>query len=314
MGFLSTVWEKTRDLKKHSTYLIIGGVVFVLGVFVHFPLERFGSVITTTIQKETGYIVQMEKISLTLPIGATAQTVEIRPPAGAEPFVLMVDQLTVRPTIFSLLTYPFRKSIAFSYKAIRGKEIWSGSISMGSEISQVDISVKNFEWSGIFPLDQNPMLAGQSLSIKTKLDLDVSLTGKTIALQQGNLSEATGSLEIDSDKTDIEAPMVKSLNMTEFTLKSDLKKGTLTIDKLDFKAPNLSGKSSGSMNIEPFFPNSKLSLDAVLKPDPSDTNISTLLELFGSMYNITPAPDGTMSLKINGPLNSPERLSIRSFN
>jgi enoyl-CoA hydratase/carnithine racemase len=25
VGFLSTVWEKTRDLKKHSTYLIIGG-------------------------------------------------------------------------------------------------------------------------------------------------------------------------------------------------------------------------------------------------------------------------------------------------
>ncbi len=313
MGIFSNIWEKIKGLKNHSTYLIIGGIVFVLGVFVHFPLERFGSVITTTIQRETGYIVQMEKISLTLPIGASAKNVTIQPPPGADPFTLLVDKLTIRPSIFSLITYPFRKSMGFSYKAVRGKEVWSGSANLGNENTSVDINVKNFEWAGVFPLDQNPMLAGQSLSITTKVNLHVVLSGKTIALQQGNLSEATGSLKIDSNKTDILAPMIKTLNMTEFVLKSDLKKGTLTIDKLDFKAPNLSGKTSGSIKIEPFFPNSKLKLDAVLKADPSDTNISTLLQLFGSMYNITPTSDDTISLKINGPLNSPERLSIRSF-
>jgi len=292
---------------------MIGGIVFVLGVFFHFPLERFGSILTNTVQKETGYIVQMEKMSLTLPIGLTAKGVKIQPPPGVDPFVLMVDQLTIRPSIFGLITYPFRKATAFSYKAIRGKEVWTGSASLGPENTQIVIHVKNFEWAGSFPLDQNPMLAGQVLSIKTKLNLDVEIDGKTAALQNANFSEATGSLEIDSNQTDIEAPMVKSLNMTELNVKSDLKKGTLTIEKFDFKAPNLSGKSSGDIKIKPFFPESTLRLDAVLKPDPSDTNISTLLQLFGSMYNISPASDGTISLKINGPLNSPERLSIRSF-
>lgn len=313
MNFFSNIWEKVKGLKKHSRYLIIGGVVFILGVFFHFPLERFGSVITATIQRETGYIVQMEKLSLTFPIGITASDVTIEPPPSIKPFTLQINQLIVRPSIFSLMTYPLRKSIGFSYKIVRGKEVWNGSAYLGNENTELLVHVKNFEWAGSFSLDQNPMLAGQSVVIKTKLNVDLELSGKTISLQQGNFSEASGYLKMNSSQTDIQAPMIKTLNMTQLNLKSDLKKGTLTIDQLDFQAPNLSGKSSGSIKIEPFFPQSNLTMQAVLKPDPSDTNISSLLQLFGSLYNISPASDGTISLKISGSLNSPESLSIKSF-
>lgn len=314
MGFFSKIWEKIKVLKTQTNYVILFSIVFGLGMLFHFPLEKFSSVLTTNIQRQTGYIVQMEKMSLTFPVGLTAQTVRIQPPPGTpDPFVLNIDKLTVRPSLWALVTYPFRKAVGFSYKAIRGKETWSGSASLGNENSSVDISVENFNWSGVIPLDQNPMFAGQVVKIDTTVNIDLSLAGKTVALQQGNLSEAEGSLDIHSKKTDIEAPFVKVLNMSDFTLESVLKKGSFDINKLNFTAPNLSGKSSGNIKIEPFFPNSKLKMDVTLKADPSDPNLSASLQAAGALLNVTPTPDGTISLKINGPLNSPERLSIKSF-
>ncbi|MCC7459709.1 MAG: hypothetical protein IT286_00270, partial [Proteobacteria bacterium] len=116
-----------------------------------------------------------------------------------------------------------------------------------------------------------------------------------------------------SKKLDIEAPMVKVLNINQFNLDTKLEKGALNIKKFDFSAPNLSGKTTGSIKLSPALLDSQLELESVLKPDPSDTNISSLLTLFGSLYNITPGADGSISLKVNGPLNSPERLTIRSF-
>jgi type II secretion system protein N len=301
-------------LKQHGKYLIVGTIVFVLGLFVHFPLERFGNIITSTIQKNTGYIVQMEKLSLALPIGFHGEVIKIQPPANApQQFLLVIDELTIRPSVFALLTYPFRKSLGFSYKAKRSKEVWSGSASMGNTNSSIDVNVKNFEWVGSFPLDNNPMLAGQSVNIKTTVDLDVELNGKTISLQQGNLSEATGHLEVKSKKMDIEAPMIKMLNINQFNFDSKLEKGSLTIKKFDFTAPNLSGQTKGSIKLLPSFIDSQLDIESVLKADPTDTNLSSLLSLFGSLYNIVPGSDGSISLKVNGPLNSPERLTIRSF-
>lgn len=313
MEFFSKLWEKIKAWREYSNYLTIGIVVFILGILFHFPLERFSSILTSTIQKETGYIVQVEKLSFTLPIGVTAQNVKIQPPPGAPPFLLGIEKLTVRPSVFALLTYPIRKSFGFSYKAVRGKETWAGSASIGREKMDVDVRVKNFEWTGSFPMDPNTPFAGQSVSLKTIVNLDLEISGKTVALQQGNLSEAEGLLEIHSSKTDIEAPVVKQLNMTDFTFESKLKKGNLDINKFNFTAPNLSAKSSGSIKIEPFFPNSKIKLDAQLKADPSDQALSTSLQTIGTLFNIIPASDGTITLKVNGPLNSPERLSIKSF-
>ncbi|MEZ4845890.1 MAG: type II secretion system protein GspN [Bdellovibrionota bacterium] len=314
MGIFSKLGPWIKSLRQQGKYLVIGGIVFVMGLFVHFPLERFGNIITSTIQKNTGYIVQMEKLSLTLPIGVHGENVTIQPPMNAgQPFLLTIDELTIRPSILALITYPFRKNIGFSYKAKRGKEIWSGSADMGSTTSSLAVNVKNFEWTGSFPLDANPMFQGQSVNIQTTVNLDLELEGKTISLQQGNLSEANGFLEITSKKLDIEAPMVKMLNINQFNLDTKLDKGTLNIKKLDFSAPNVSGKSKGNIKLSPSFIDSQLDLEAVLKADPSDANISSLLSLFGSFYNIVPGADGSISLKINGPLNSPEGLTIRSF-
>jgi type II secretion system protein N len=312
-GFFSKLWIQIMSLKQHSKYLIVGAIVFVLGLFVHFPLERFGNVITTTIQKNTGYLVQMEKLSLTLPIGVHGENVRVQSPPNVQPFTLMIDEITIRPSIIALITYPFRKTVGFSYSAVRGKEKWAGSASLGNVNSSISVDVKNFEWSGSFPLDGNPMLAGQSVNINTTIDLDMELDGKTISLQQGNLSEAAGYLIVKSKKLDIEAPMVKVLNINQFNLDTKLEKGALNIKKFDFSAPNLSGKTTGSIKLSPALLDSQLELESVLKPDPSDTNISSLLTLFGSLYNITPGADGSISLKVNGPLNSPERLTIRSF-
>lgn len=314
MGFFSKIWTNLKDWKKYSKYIAIGSVVFILGLLFHFPLERFGSVITATIQKETGYIVQAEKLSFTLPIGVSAKKVSIQsPPAGPQTLMLQLDQLTLRPSVFALLVYPFRKAIGFSYSAKRGKENWSGSASFGKVDTSLDVTAKNFEWNGVFPLDQNPMLAGKTVVIHTTVDIDLSISGKTVELQQGNLANAEGSLEISSKKTDIEAPMVNNLAFNNIAVDTDLKKGLLTIKKLDAIAPNLSAKATGSIKVEPFFPNSQLKLDVQAKSDPNDTNITSLLQLVGSLYNVQAGADGTLALKINGPLNSPDRMSIKSF-
>lgn len=314
MGFFSKIWVNLKEWKKYSKYIILGLVVFILGLLFHFPLERFGSVITATVQRETGYIVQSEKLSFTLPIGVNAKKVVIQsPPGGPQPLMLQLDQLTLRPSVLALLTYPFRKAIGFSYSAKRGKENWSGSASFGPENTSLDVEADNFEWTGTFPLDQNPMFAGKTLVVRTVVNIDLSIKGKTIELQQGNLANAEGSLEISSKKTDIEAPMVNSLAFNKVDLDTDIKKGLLTIKKLEVVAPNISANANGDIKVEPFFPNSRIKLDLQVKADPSDTNISSLLQLVGSLYNVQATPDGTMALKINGPLNSPERMSITGF-
>lgn len=310
----SKFFDMFRNWKSYSRYLIVGVIVFFLGILWHFPLERFGSVITNTIQKETGYLVQFEKLSLTLPIGIHAQNVLIQSsPSSGQAIMLQLDHLTLRPSIFALLTYPFRKAVGFSYKALRGKEIWAGSANFGKENTSVDIAAKNFEWTGSFPLDQNPMFAGKTLGIQTTVNIDVTLRGKTIAIQQGNLSEAEGKIELHSKKTDVNAPMVNQVSFSNVTFESTLKKGTLEVKKIGLTSPTLTAEAKGNINVAPFFPNSQMTLEGKIKADEKDPNMVALVQLFGSLYNIQPGSDGTLALKINGLLNSPERLSITGF-
>jgi type II secretion system protein N len=297
--------EKVKSLKQYPKYLALGAAVFVLGLFWHFPLERFASSITSIIKKNSGWTVTVEDISLGFPIGIVFSKGMIQPPDAATgiPF----DRLKIRPAMAFHFQKPFF-TLAFSGNTAKQK--WSGSV-FGGEDFKMDLNIKNFDFKGSFPLDANPMLAGQVIDVDTVVNLDLSLAGKMVAIQQQNFSEATGSLEITSKKLDLVVPMLKALNFTNVDVDLNLKKGLLSLKNVELKSTKLSANGTGEIKIEPFFPNSKLQLDAKIKGDMQDPEIQMNLPLVTSLLGLPPSTDGNLNLKINGALNSPERLSIR---
>jgi type II secretion system protein N len=291
-------------LKKNSQYFILGGVVFLLGTIWHFPLERLATILTAKAQKESGVVFRPEKLTLAFPIGLTAENLLVQLPGNqGQPISLTLDRLTLRPSILALLTYPFKRQLGFSYKVNRDQAVFSGSGRFGKENSSFDLDAKNFELIGTIPLEQAAILGGKGIDINGNLNLKLSIKGKTVAIMQRNFSEAEGFLEVRSKKLDLNLPVINQLPLSEFTVESNLQKGV---------APTLTASAKGTLGVTPFFPNSQLKMDVDVKVDPQDAKLSSLMQM-ASMFNIRPGPDGNLSLNISGPLNSPERMSIKNL-
>lgn len=297
-------------LKAASQYLLIGSLVFAIGLFWHFPYDRFRQLLTSWIAKSTGYTIQMDSFSPVLPLGIKARNVEIQSPSfGRLPFNLELDSIRATLSPISAPLCFIKNKCWGSYSVMWKKERWKGNYDFGPESSAFKLRTKNLKLDHSFPLGgMNPTLYGSDLKIQGVISFETGLNGNTPALFKGDLSTSDGMLKLRAQKGSIKAPLLKPIPFDSLAVEAEMKEGAIDIKSIKIASPSVSGNASGSLKISPFYPRSQLSLSVKLTI--SDKEIKTLAQTFATQQGLKVDERGVTAIKITGPLN---RLSIRSF-
>ncbi len=308
-----------KTFRAFSKYFLFGSAVFAVGLVWNFPLEKISQTFTQRLAKQTGYEFTMDTLDPALPIGFKATDFQVEG-LQKDPLVFSNMRLTVSP--LSLLTYPFKKSLNVSYVAEKNKTEWTGSIAMGPELLAGDISTEDWRLNEEFPLDKaNPMLAGMFLKAKAQIAANSALEGETKAIQKGDLSKANGDFHVIATKTILDVPMLKKdfrmttkqIRFDKVEAKGTLKEGKLTIESISLMGPDITGTANGKITLSPYFPRSRLELEAKLKLSEKAADIRSLIDSFGSALNLRVSDDGTMAFKVTGPVTPVDRWRVRGY-
>ena len=302
-------------MKHIAKYGSLGLLVFAIGLVWHFPYERLSVSLTSQLQKTTGIKISIEELSPQLPIGFKATGVRLKDiPMGRDRLDMEFKHAKSSISPFSLLLYPFRKRVSFSYDALRETDRWEGDISYSPETFEGTLGTQKWKIQQSIPMkDINPMLAGSNLDIQGTFSLDVELAGKTPSLEKSDLSESDGKLKLKGSSIIIDAPIVKQIRIESVEILGDLKKGKLDIQSIKILGPDVSGTASGSLKLLSFLPRSQLELDAKLTLSKNKQELRDLVNMFGSQYNLKADTNGTIALKVKGPISPARRLSIRGY-
>jgi type II secretion system protein N len=293
-----------------AKYLLLGGVVFAVGLVWNFPYERIRETLTAGLSRQTGYRFDVETLSPALPIGFVAKGARVLGPAiGDSQVDLELDRLKLTLSPATLL-YPFRKVVVASYTADRKKDRFWGSVSLGRERSALEFQTKNFKFEEAFPLGQiDPMLTSSELKLAGSLTADLSVGGLTQALQQTDFSLADGEVTLTGANITIEAPVLKSISFDKVTVEAVLQKGTLNVKSIALTGPEMTAKGSGSVKIEPFYRRSQINLEAKITIDPKANNLKTIFELFAAQKGLKADSAGAWPIRIAGSLDRPDLRS-----
>jgi len=297
-------------------YFWLGLAVFAVGLVWNFPYETLKGMLISRIQKATGYQVDMQTLSPALPLGVSATQAHISgPPLGSHSLDVRLDSIRVTVSPFSLLTFLFRRTGSLSFSAEVGDSTWSGDLGLGKENVSVDLRTKDFklkESIGLAQLDPT-WFQGQELKIDGSINLSGEFSGAIQSLDRTDFSAADAKVNLTSAKTTIEAPFVGLLQFEKLMLDATMEKGNLEIRSLTLTGPTLSGKISGTMKIEPFWLSSQAKLEMDLKIDEKATDLRSKADLFLGQYSTKVGDDGSLRLRITGPIGQPANLTVAAF-
>jgi type II secretion system protein N len=305
---LSTILPSKESLKAGTKYFLIGASVFAFGMVWNFPYEKIRDHLTGTLTRQTGYRIDMETLSPALPIGFVAKNARIQaPPRGmGEPMELKLSRMRVTISPFAPLTYLFKKSVSLSYSVEQDKARFTGGVSLGKEETGFDLETKGWKVDHGIPMDVvNPMMAGSELKIVGSVTIDAELDGKSIPLQQGDLSNASGKLKITAANTTLTPPLLGELRFDKIVLDGVLDKGKLNVKSIALTGPDMNGTANGMITVAPVFGNSQCNLDVKLTISEKKEQLKGLISTFGSQFNLRLNEQGQMAFRVNGLLNQP---------
>ncbi|MEZ4704675.1 MAG: type II secretion system protein GspN [Bdellovibrionota bacterium] len=307
--------SKLSSIKKISTYIILGVVVFFIGLLFHFPMERVSQLITYQIERQTGYVINPEEVSFALPLGIQAKNVEIRGVfVNGQEIPLMLDEVTLRVSPISAITFPLKKTGSASFYARRKKETIRGQVSLGKETMDAELQIKDFMVDQVFALDGvDPMLTGSQIAIKSPISVEVQLVGNTTSISQGNLSVAQGSALISSNDVLVNAPFAGEIQLEQLKIDASLDNGNLEIKSASLYGPKIELKASGEIKLAPYVMNSRMKLEIRIKADPNDPQLGSLMPMIASMNGLAIDSTGSLNMTITGAFNDPQRISVKGF-
>ncbi|HLG20190.1 MAG TPA: type II secretion system protein GspN [Bdellovibrionota bacterium] len=315
MKFLPT----KETLKAFAKYIALGSVVFFIGVVWNFPYERIRDTLTSSLKRQTGYMIDMSTLSPALPIGFKAANARVQgPPLGTLPVDIEFDELRITVSPFSLFLYPFRKSLSLSYSAERQKNVWSGNASLGKDEVSFKIKTKELKLKQSIPMEQiNPLFAGSDVTMAANVGLSASLSGSRPSVMRGDLSAAEGKIAFTASEVTVKGPVVNhgfnTLRFDKVTLDARMQKGKLDVNAITLSGPDIAGTANGSLKIDPYFPRSQLRLESKLTISEKAKVIRDFVTAFGETLGIRMDPNGTFALRIEGPLTPIDRLSVRGY-
>jgi|GEM_PF-5063509 len=298
--------------KKYGRFILIGWLVFSVGLIINFPVARIAPMLLNIIEKNTGYQITANDISIVLPLGLAMKDVHVQgPPVMDIPVDEDLAFLNIYPSIKSLLTYLTKKSLGLSFKAQRQNEKWSGSAAYGPKYTDITLRAKNLSFKDTIALDQfNAMLAGQVLEVDTVFDIDIDLDAPTPDIQKHNWTKAKGALNVLSKNTQLNNAMLGDLMFDDSLIKANLNKGSLTLDDIHFHSYQLKLDIDGSLKINKNPSASKLErADISLFIDPELAQLVSMVEMVGNLNQLS-FKDSVMKFRVSGPINNVSKWRV----
>ncbi len=306
------LFPSKQTLSIATKYLAVGAAVFAVGLVWNFPYERFKETLTGILSKRTGYKVDVETLSPALPIGFLAKAARINySPVGGRNLNLEADSLRVTVSPFSLLLYPIRKTLWFSYSVKIHQSKWTGDIEWGKDKMSFAWQTKDFKLNTSIPLGgMNPLFTGSDLKLNANISFSADLSSDTQLLNRGDLSASDGHLSLTAMNATVEAPIVKMLPFDKIKIDAVLEKGTIEVKSINLSGGTISGNAKGTIKMDPYYLRSQLNLDAKLSISDKAESLRSLAQTYMSSLGIRMDETGTMAIRITGPLDRP---AIRGF-
>jgi type II secretion system protein N len=308
----------TQWHRNYGKYIWVGLIVFLIGLVLNFPIARMVPWMTQTIEKQTGYQIQMDEVDIVFPLAIDAKNVTVQGPGMLPlnngrvipiPETFTLDTLRLSPSWMSLLTYASKRSVGFGFVATQNAMKISGSVAHGPKYTDVSIQGKNIPYEAQINLGAaSPMLQGQVLDIQSSMNVDFWVEAATPLIQKGDWTKAEGGLTVKSKNLFLETALTGPLTFDRTDIELKMDQGKITIDPLNALGEHLQLKSNGLISINKNAINSKIDkLDVRLTMDETLSQLKSMVEIGASTQQLQMQGD-TLSFRISGPLNNPMRL------
>lgn len=310
MEFIKKLFGKLSFLKQHTKLLTIGIIVFFLGLIWHFPLNRLKDTIQTQIYNQTRAIVEIGEIQPALPLGlrlANPKVSNIQ--LGNKQMAFDLDFFKAAVTPWSALTFAISKSGTVYFSAGKYTFSVSGSAYTSKSSASLSMKLKNLKINDKFgiPNTSDPFGASPGLEMGVIATIQGNLSSDIdpLAAQKGDFSSIKGEGKLTFDSVTLQTPLVSNLDFSRVTADFKADKGVIEFKSIVLSGEQITGKGSGTIKIDPFFPQSQLKLDATLNISNKASQLKDLLQAFGSAVGITIDASGNVAFKINGTVAAP---------
>ena len=280
-------------------YAAFGIFVFIFLTYLHFPYNKLKDSLFSKIGRQSGVIIEAEDMKATLGLAVKLSDVSLSHQRMNFP-TLELESITLSPSLFSLVTL----SPKINFDVALKKGGLNGYFQTGGR-QRVGLNLKKIQL--------------QNEALKDKLNLDISglLDGKISV--SGNLHDTqtlSGDARLDIKqfvlaKTKIMNMGLPEITISEITLSSDLKQGTLLIKKFNAGGPaeDLEAQAGGDIRLDSRnVMNSLITINLKFK---LSKKLQEEFSIFLPFIATALRPDGFYYLKLTGrlaaPLANPQR-------
>ena len=160
-----------------------------------------------------------------------------------------------------------------------------------------------------------PRRAASQAKVKGNVSITMNLSGETGALQRGDLSNAEGVVKLLITNAEVEAQILSPSPLRFDKISADvaMEKGKMDIKSISLNGPELTGKASGSVKIDPNFLRSQIQGDVQLTVSEKAGQLRGVVTALGSQAGLHMDEHGVMAMKISGPFFPPEMLRVQGY-
>lgn len=200
-----------KEILKWTGYPLFFFLCFIFFAYKTFPYERLADHLIREAQAQ-GYEIEIVDLTHSGLTGLTFEGLRLLIPSeeeGSPPVDLVVDELSVSTSLFSLMSDT--KSYSFDAELAGGEA--EGDVTLGEADMEIDVEIENVDL-GALP----------ALRTFTKIPLAGTLTGEIVLAMPPEVAESTGNVEIT----------IEGLNVGDGKSKLDIPDwGGLTLDPAD---------------------------------------------------------------------------------
>jgi type II secretion system protein N len=253
-------------IKKNLKFLLLGGALFVVFVYLRFPVENFQPRIISAIEQAIpGVVVKMEGPYTTLVPGVAIKNLVLKSTStGAK---VRFSRVAVRIRLLPLL---LRKiSVGFSAKS---KDVAiSGVVSngiLGRDMSAFELDIGRINLDALFKeglinertvapwkqniVKKNPYLGFMisKVDFSGKLAGDIGISGSKETVRNFDLSTAKLDLSISGSQLKASGLVTGGLDIGKLNIQMESEKGKAKVKKLTAIGKDLKIDSKGNLNFE----------------------------------------------------------------
>ena len=253
-------------IKKNLKAIMLGAVLFVIFIYLRFPVENFQPRIVNAIEQAMpGVSVRMEGPYTTLVPGVAIKNMVLQSSKTGAKF--KISRVSLRIKLLPLL---LRKlSIGF---AIKSKDIaFSGVLSngiLGRDVAALELDIDRLSLDALFKegflnertvapwkqqvVRKNPYLGFMvsKVDFSGKLDGDFSISGSKDDVRSFDLSAAAVEMDLSGQKLKSGGLVTGGIDLGQLELQMESEKGKAKVKKLTTDGKDLKITSKGNLNFE----------------------------------------------------------------